>query len=131
MQSPATDNVPQIPDDHTHAHKVDFVPDSKNPTPWWIFVQQTSGDAKQQDIANKVGIDQSHISRWKQGYPPGVPFVVKFAEAYGRSVLEALVAAEIITAEQAQLHEVRVVDPDQMTDEELLEAVQKRMRRRG
>lgn len=92
---------------------------------------EIAGTTKQKEIADRAGIDQSHLSRWKDGYPPSVPFIIKIAEAYGRNVLEAFVAAEILTDEQAQLREVRVTDPDELTDAEVLEQVRKRFSRSG
>lgn len=101
------------------------------PTRWYLWVQEISGGAKQQEVGATIGVDQSHISRWKAGYRPGVEFVIKTAEAYGRNPLEALVAAEILTPEQAALKEVRVTDPDELTDEEVLEQVRRRFGRSG
>lgn len=128
MQTSPPDGDPHIPAAHHQALMISGVPHEENPTKWWIWLSQTAGEAKQQDIAAKIGVDQSHISRWKQGYRPGVDFVVKTAEAYHRNVLEALVAAEVITEEQAQLREVRIVDPAELSTDALLEELRKRLR---
>lgn len=77
-------------------------------TRWWDYVLAVVGDAQQKDVAHRVGIDPSHISRWARGHEPGVNFVLKFARSYDRNVLEALVAAELISEDEAELHEVRV-----------------------
>lgn len=125
MQSDTPDSGDQIHGEHLHANNMGAVP-TENPTKWWTYLLEIAGTTKQQDIAVRAGVDQSHLSRWKNGYPPSVPFVIKVAEAYGRNVLEALVAAEIITPEQADLHEVRVTSLDEYSTRELLEEVLRR-----
>lgn len=131
MEQDTPDSGHPIPALHHHANKVEGVPSDETPTRWFLWLQEIAGGAKQQDIAARIGVDQSHISRWKAGYRPGVDFVVKTAQAYGRNPLEALVAAEILTEEQAALREVRVSDPDELTDAEVLEQVRKRFGRSG
>lgn len=53
------------------------------------------------DAAKKAGFNQSAFTRWKGGAKADPEFVVKFARAFGLNVLEALVAAEVITQEEA------------------------------
>lgn len=56
--------------------------------------------------------------------------MVKFARAYGKNVLEALVAAEFITAEEAALKELSTggVLLESATDEQIASVVLKRMK---
>lgn len=99
------------------------------PTKWWSYLLELAGpNVKLGDIAARIGIDQSHLTRWKAGYAPGVPFVVKTAEAYGRPAVEALVAAEVITEEQAELRTVRVTDVSEISTDELLEELRRRVK---
>lgn len=131
MEQDATDNAPRLPATEHHANKVEGVRPDESPTRWWLWLADIASGAKQQDIAARIGVDQSHISRWKAGYRPGVDFVIKTAEAYGRNPLEALVAAEILTEAQAALHEVRITDYTQASDEELLEELLRRRKLGG
>lgn len=94
---------------------------------WWSYVEEVTRDAQQVAVAIHADIDKSHITRWKQGHEPGVHFVVKFARAYGRNPLEAMVAAGFITADEAQLREVRVGAED-LTDDQLIDEIRARMR---
>lgn len=127
-QPHASDKPAPIPAAEHHAATVDNVRPDTAPTKWWLYLLELAGpNIKLGDIAARIGIDQSHLTRWKTGYAPGVPFVVKTAEAYGRPVVEALVAAEVITEEQAELRTVRVTDPSNMTTEELLEELRRRV----
>lgn len=58
--------------------------------------------------ADRIGVDKSNFTRWKQGNRPAVEFVLKFARSYGRPVIEALAAAEYITDAEARIREVKV-----------------------
>jgi len=77
-------------------------------TSWWEYVSDAMGDMSALEAGRKAGFDASAFTRWKKGASPDVSFVVKFARAFDMNVLQALVAAEIITAEEASTREVRV-----------------------
>jgi hypothetical protein len=77
-------------------------------TSWWEYVSDAMGDMSALEAGRKAGFDASAFTRWKKGASPDVSFVVKFARAFELNVLQALVAAEIITEEEAGTHEVRV-----------------------
>ncbi|QLD10926.1 helix-turn-helix domain-containing protein [Microbacterium oleivorans] len=79
-----------------------------NETRWWKYVQVVAGDVQAKEIADVVGIDKSNVTRWKQGSRPAVEFVLKFARAYGRSVIEALAESEYITDDEANIREVKI-----------------------
>lgn len=57
--------------------------------------------------ARRAGFDKSAFSRWQQGKRPDPVCAVKLARAYGGDVLEALVAAGLITAEEAGQPQMR------------------------
>lgn len=59
------------------------------------------GNATAKEAAQKSGISASNFTRWKQGANADPEFVVKIARAYDANVLEALVEAEFITADEA------------------------------
>ncbi|MGN8024737.1 hypothetical protein [Microbacterium sp. 22242] len=77
-------------------------------TRWWIYVQTVAGKVQAIEVANKVGIDKSNVTRWKQGNRPAVEFVLKFARSYDRPVVEALAEAEYITDAEARIREVKI-----------------------
>lgn len=71
---------------------------------WSAYVRAVSPRAeRQEDIAAKIGVKQATVSRWLTGKSvpdEGAP-VAAFAKAYGRNVLEAFVAAGLLTEEDA------------------------------
>lgn len=77
-------------------------------TTWWKYLQEITGGASNVEVARKVGFHESNMSKWNRGANPDVEFVVKIARAYRVNVLEALVAAGVITAPEAQLREVKI-----------------------
>lgn len=89
-----------------------------NETRWWNYVQAVAGDVQAKEIADLVGIDKSNVTRWKQGSRPAVEFVLKFARAYGRPVIEALAESGFITDAEAGIREVKIGTAD-LTDVEL------------
>lgn len=66
-------------------------------------MQRLMGDQSQLDAAKHIGISKSNITRRKDGARAAPDFVVKVARAYNANVLEALVEAEFITEEEANL----------------------------
>ena len=58
--------------------------------------------------ANRAGFDKSAFTRWKNGARADPDFVVKFARNFDRNVLEALVEAEFITEQEANLQKVNI-----------------------
>jgi hypothetical protein len=77
-------------------------------TSWWEYVSDAMGDMSALEAGRKAGFDASAFTRWKKGASPDVGFVVKFARAFDLNVLQALVAAEIITEDEAGTREIRV-----------------------
>ena len=99
-------------------------------TRWWTYVETVVGDASQTEIAHRAGIDNSHVSNWKnKGLIPTAAFAVKFARAYGRNPVEAFVACEYITQEDADLREVKL-EPEDVSDVRMLEILLDRAKRR-
>src|SRR6202158_4080275 len=85
-------NSPENPTTHSDADMK--YPDRVTQATWWRYVLTVTGNAAQKDIAAATGIDQSSISRWQRGtITPRAEAVVALARAYGRSPVEALVAA--------------------------------------
>ena len=80
------------------------------------------------DAAKQAGFNQSAFTRWKNGAKADPDFVVKFARAFHLNVLEALVEAEFITENEANLTEVTVGGPAlaDATNEQLLDEILRR-----
>jgi transcriptional regulator with XRE-family HTH domain len=91
---------------------------------WSAYVAQHGGD-NQTEIARQTGLSAASISRWKSSAPKPEN-VARFANAYGRPVLEALVAAGHITEEQAGVQVTRV-DLSTLNTEELMAELTRRL----
>lgn len=88
-------------------------PDAMVDASWWRYVVTVTGDAAQRDIATATGIDQSSISRWQRGAnKPRAEAVVAFARAYGRSPVEALVAADYLSSGEVGVVELTTLTGD-------------------
>lgn len=69
---------------------------------WYDYVRHISGNATQKTIAEAADVDQTTVSRWKEGaFSPSPGAVSALARNYGRNVLEAFVAAGFLTDEEA------------------------------
>lgn len=69
---------------------------------WFDYVRRHAGAAPQHEIAETLGVSDATVSHWKAGRRPPTPrHCVQVANAYGRSVMEALAAAGFITEEEA------------------------------
>lgn len=77
------------------------------------------------DAAKQAGFNQSAFTRWKNCAKADPDFVVKFARAFHLNVLEALVEAEFITKDEANLKQITVGGPalSDATNEELLQEI--------
>lgn len=96
---------------------------------WWEYVVRIAKTEVQKKMAADTGISETAFSRWKNGTnKPEAPHVITFARAYGRPAVEALVAADILSADDAgQAIEIHR-GVDDFTDSELLEAIGLRMK---
>jgi transcriptional regulator with XRE-family HTH domain len=80
---------------------------------WWRYVMTVTGNAAQKDIATATGIDQSSISRWQRGTnTPRAEAVVALARVYGRSPVEALVAADYLSSTELGVVELTTLTGD-------------------
>ena len=100
-------------------------------TRWWRYVQKIAHRHSAHEIARRVGLSASSVSRWRESAPK--PETVRaFARAYGRPVIEAFIAAgymqpedldkehpEPISVEEAIL-EIMALD---ISDEEKRDAI--------
>ena len=89
---------------------------------------QVVGDDQQNVVAQRTGVDQATISRWKKSDQPGrADNVAALARAYGRPVLEAFVAAGFLTAEEAKARPAAAPDYKKLSKRELLDLLSARM----
>jgi transcriptional regulator with XRE-family HTH domain len=98
---------------------------------WWTWVQRHLDERgwSQADLGRHAGINRSIIGRWRDGAQPEVSTARALAVTLGRPLLEVLVAAELLTPEEAGATDVRVVSVAQMSDRELLEELAARLGR--
>ena len=95
-------------------------------TRWYEYVRRTTEGLSAKEVAERAGFDQSAMTRWKNGMNADPKFVVQFARAFHQNVLLALAEAELITDEEADLHEVRMGLED-MSTHMLLEELARRI----
>lgn len=99
---------------------------------WWSYVTGVTGTHDQKDIAATAGVDQSTVSRWKSTGKPGRPDnVAALARGYRRPVLEAFVAAGFLTGAEAKERPTERPSLSSLTDDQLVDEIRRRMRRRG
>ncbi|MFB9681300.1 helix-turn-helix domain-containing protein [Streptosporangium vulgare] len=87
---------------------------------WWDYVQRITGSATQQAIADKTGIGQSSIARWREK-SPRPDSAATFARAYGRPPIEAFKYAGFLSEEEAKITQAPVnlaeIDTDDLIAE--------------
>lgn len=94
---------------------------------WWAYVERIANKAPQKDIATKTGVDGSSISRWKKGVRPEGDQVVAFARAYGRTPIEALIAARYIEPDEVGGAIEISISMGEVSDAALLEELASRL----
>lgn len=72
---------------------------------WWEYLAQIRGDISDRQLALRLGVTPTTVSRWKKGMPPDAGIAAHAARVCGGSVLAGLVAAGIITADEAGLEQ--------------------------
>jgi transcriptional regulator with XRE-family HTH domain len=109
--------------------KVADMPTSKaspSSTRWYDYITRVTEGLTAREVATRAGFDESAMTRWKKGLNADPKFVVQFARAFNQNVLMALAEAELITDEEASLHEVKIGVED-MTTQQLLEELARRI----
>ena len=95
-------------------------------TRWYDYILRVTEGMTAKDAATRAGFDQSAMTRWKNGANADPKFVVQFARAFRQNVLNALAESELITDEEADLHEVRIGVAD-ISTQQLLEELARRI----
>lgn len=98
-------------------------------TRWWKYLEKLIANGTADEAAKRIGISASNFSRWKNGARADPDFVVKIARAYDQNVIDALVEAEFITDEEANLREVDRggLRLEEATDVQLLDELLRRL----
>jgi transcriptional regulator with XRE-family HTH domain len=95
-------------------------------TRWYSYLTRITEGMTAKEVAHRAGFDQSAMSRWKNGASADPKFVVQFARAFHQNVLLALAESELITDEEANLHEVKIGVED-ISTHQLLEELARRI----
>lgn len=99
---------------------------------WAEYVKRHAGDDINRVVADKSGVTEPTVSRWKNGGQGiNAAAAAAFARAYGRPVLEAFIAAGFLTADEAKVRPAAAPDYSQLSNDELLELVRSRMQEGG
>lgn len=72
-------------------------------TLWGAYVAHIAPDARQQDIADAIGVNQTTISRWLRGEktPDEAGIIAALARHYDKNPIQAFVAAGVLTVADA------------------------------
>lgn len=104
-----------------------------NETPYrglgrWLDEQLAAREWGVSDLANHSGLNRSGIQRWKAGtHRPDIDNARILADAFGRPLLELLVAADYLTPEEARQRVAARVDPSVLTNRQLLSEIERRL----
>ncbi|CCH27965.1 helix-turn-helix transcriptional regulator [Actinosynnema sp. NPDC047251] len=101
------------------------------PSPWWRYLEENlaSRGLTTGDLARGAGVDRSRLSDWKRGGKASLESARAVASLFGAGPLEVMVAAGLLTPQEAKLREARP-DPARLSDEELVAELRRRMGRR-
>jgi len=106
--------------------KVALMPNTQATTRWYDYVLRVTDGMTAREVAARAGFDESAMTRWKKGLNADPKFVVQFARAFHQNVLQALAEADLITDDEANLHEVRI-GVHEMSTHQLLEELARRI----
>ena len=103
-------------------------------TEWWNYVQSLIGDDSFKEAADRAGFDKSAFTRWKKGAKADPAFAVALARGYHTNVVEALVAAGLITDGEADMTTIHLGAREALaeaSDRSLLEEIANRLESRA
>ncbi|HEU5475662.1 MAG TPA: helix-turn-helix transcriptional regulator [Actinophytocola sp.] len=94
----------------------------------YLRAQMDQHGWSQAELARHTGVAPSVVSRWLRGETgPSIDNVRTLATATRRPVLEVMVAAALLTAEEAKQRTSAPPDPGALSNRELLAEVERRM----
>lgn len=95
---------------------------------FWNYLMRITDNASGVAISRAAEVDAGNVSRWKTGKTkPGAESVVKIARVWHRPPVEALVASGHLEATEVNGVVEVGLDISQLTDEELLNEIKRRM----
>jgi len=95
---------------------------------WSDYVARITAGVPREDVAEAAGVNVSSLSRWvNDKVTPKAEKVVEFARALGQSPIEALIAAGYLEPEEAAGVIEVVRSLNDVSNDELLHEVGKRM----
>ncbi|GAA2684791.1 DNA-binding transcriptional regulator, XRE-family HTH domain [Actinosynnema pretiosum] len=114
-------------------HNVPLVTGNQSaPSPWWDYIERnleyrnlTTGD-----LAREVGVDRSRLTAWRKGAKISIPTARAIARLFQVSVFEVLVAAGMLTQQEAD-HQPASTDPTDLSDEQLISELRRRLKQRA
>lgn len=89
------------------------------------YIRDISDGASNVELARIAGVNKSTVGRWDETLPNLEP-VVRLARHYGRPVLEALVVADLITAEDVA-RTSRPLNVETLSNHAILREIDRRM----
>lgn len=92
---------------------------------WLHYVGLTTKGMRNMDIARTMDVARTTVDRWNK-HAPELPSIKKFADAFDRPLVEALLAAGVLTP--ADLEPYPGWNIEALTDEELLNELLRRAR---
>ncbi|MFI9815359.1 helix-turn-helix domain-containing protein [Saccharothrix variisporea] len=101
-----------------------------NPQPkLWTFIEThlANRGLTPGDLVRRTGVARSCISGWRRGGSLNVPTARTLAKALDVTVLEVLVAADVLTEAEAHLR-TRTPTPTTLTNREILAELSRRLR---
>ncbi|GAA1352347.1 helix-turn-helix domain-containing protein [Saccharothrix algeriensis] len=104
--------------------------DESTPSQWWAYLQANLArrGLSTGDLARGAGVDRSRLTDWKRGGKASVESARAVAALFGVSPLEVMVAAGLLSREEAALR-AEQPDPARLGDEELIAELRRRLRR--
>ena len=95
---------------------------------WPQYLRRISGGATQAQIAERIGLGRLSVYNWLHGKTqPKAETVMTVARAYGRSPIEALLAAAYLRGDEVRLPIERRSSPTDIGADELAAEVRRRM----
>ncbi|MER7014520.1 helix-turn-helix domain-containing protein [Saccharopolyspora sp. NPDC000359] len=103
----------------------------ETPAGWPLYIDRQLGQRgwEVKDLAAAAGLSQSVIFRWKKGYPPNIKNARAAAAALRVPLLELLAESGVITPEEAGAGVELHPSPTELSDDELIAEMARRVKR--
>ncbi|MEU6154546.1 helix-turn-helix transcriptional regulator [Actinosynnema sp. NPDC047251] len=99
------------------------------PSPLWTYIETNleNRGLNTGDLARATGVHRSRFTDWRRGKSISIETARAIAKLFEVSPLEVLVAAELLTPEEAQLRHTRP-NPAEVSNEELIAELKRRLK---